>query len=63
MSVDAPADREDRIGAGGITAGQLQADAAKSHQAAVDAKLASWFASEHDVYDADGLLDIGRHRP
>lgn len=54
-------DRDDRIGAGGITATQLQADLAKNHQQAVDAKLAEWFQREADTYNADGLLDLGRH--
>jgi hypothetical protein len=55
-------DRDDRIGAGGITATQLQADAARTHQQAVDAKLAEWFQRETGTYDTDGLLKLHNDR-
>lgn len=60
MNTNAPADRDDRIGAGGILASDLLADIAKQKQANVDRIMAT--LKDQQAHDSEELLEAERRR-
>lgn len=46
-----------------VTADSIRADITRRHQADIDTKLADWFGhtTELAAYDADAVLELGRH--